>query len=223
MQTPGRGWWCDEHQRPECVIPRKNGRGQCHGSLVGDTDRCRMHLGKKAQPVIAEARLQHQAAAELARLDVPAVTDPLAELARLAAQAIAWKDAMGERVNELTGIRYQDAKGSEQLRAEISLFERAIDRCAAILGAMARLNIDERLTGVRSRTADMLVAALETALTAAGLDLEAQWHAKDVFRQSIVLVRPLAEDPEITQASLVEGEIRSLEAEVDGHYYFPDG
>lgn len=175
-----------------------------------------MHLGKRAAPAIAEARLQEQAAAELARLNVPPVSDPLAELARLAGQCISWKDQMGQRVNELTAIRYQDAKGSEQLRAEIQLFERALDRCASTLGAMARLNIDARLMGVRQATADMLVQALEVALTAAGLDLEAQWQARDVFRQSIVLVRPLSEDPEVTQAELVDGEIRSLESKVTG-------
>jgi hypothetical protein len=212
MQTPGRGWWCEEHQRHECVSPRKNGRGTCHGSLVADSDRCRMHLGKKAQPAIAEARLQEQAAAELARLDVPPVSDPLAELARLAGQCISWKDAIGERVNQLASIRYQDAKGSEQLRGEIQLFERALDRCASTLVAIARLDIDGRLTGVREATADMLVSALETALSASGLDYETQWQVRDVFRRSIVLIRPLAESPEVTQAELVEGEIRAMEA-----------
>lgn len=215
MQTP-RGWWCQEHQRSECVSPRKNGRGQCHGSLVGDGDKCRMHLGRKAQPVMAEAKLREQAAAELARFDPSPVSDPLAELAKLAGQAIAWKEVMGERINQLDRIRYQDSRGTEQLRSEILLFERAIDRCATILTSMARLNIDDRMTGVRERTADMLTAALNAALTACGMDLETQIRAKDVFRDNIVLVRPLAENPEVTQAEYVEAEIRELESRATG-------
>jgi hypothetical protein len=223
MRTPGRGWFCEEHQRYECVIPRKNNRGKCHGSLVADTDRCRMHLGKKAGPAIAEAKLNEMAAAELARLDVPPVSDPLAELARLAGQVVAFKDAMAARVNQLASLRYESAHGLEQLRAELGLWERGLDRCVATLTGMARLNIDARLVGVREKTADMLVQALATALNASGLDCDARWKVEDVFRKSIVLVRPLAENPECTQNEFVDGEIRSLEAKVTGHEYFPDG
>ena len=205
------GRWCQEHGRYECTSPRSRNRGVCHGPAVADSDRCRMHLGRVAAPVIAEARLHEQAAAELARLDVPPVQDPLAELAKLAGEAVAWKNRMAERVNELDQIRYRDAKGSEQLRAEIALWERALDRCVSTCSAIARLGIDDRLTGVRERTADMLTAALTAALTACGMDLETQIRARNVFRDNIVLVRPLTENPEVTQAEHVEAEIRELE------------
>ncbi len=177
-----------------------------------------MHFGKRAQPAIAEARLQQQAAAELARLNVPPVDDHLAELARLAGQAIAWKDRMGEKVNELTSIRYQDAKGAEQLRAEIQLFERAIDRCASVLIGMARLDIDNRLIGVRERTVDMLVAALDAALNTLGLSWEDKIRARDTYREHIVVVPGWKQEPEpeCSQAEFVEGEIRALEAKTTG-------
>jgi hypothetical protein len=189
MQTPGNGWWCEEHQRSECTSPRKNGRGQCHGSLVAGSDRCRMHLGKRAPAAIAEAKLNEQAAAELARLDVPAVADPFYELCRLAGQAVAWKDAMAAKVNELTELRYEDAKGGEQLRSEIALWERALDRCLATLTALARLNIDDRMVGIREKTAAMLEQALDRALAKACRgDIELMAEARVEYRRHLRIV-----------------------------------
>jgi hypothetical protein len=184
-----RGRWCDEHQRRECTRNRKDGT-PCHSHrLVADSDRCRMHLGTKAAPVIAEAALNQQAARELARLDVPPVTDPLTELAKVAAQAVAWKNAMGEKVNELTSLRYEAAAGTgEQLRAEIALWERALDRCVATLAAMAKLNIEDRLAGVRKQTADMLERALDAALEASGTGLDGKQKAREAFRQNLRIV-----------------------------------
>jgi hypothetical protein len=188
MQTPTRGWWCEEHQRLECVSPRKHGRGQCHGSLVGDSDRCRMHLGKKARPVIAEAKLNAQAAVEMAKLDVPPVVNPFLELSRLAGQCVAWKDTMATKVNELTSLRYESAHGLEQLRSELALWERSLDRSLAVLTAMSRLGIEERLTGIRQKTADMLERALDLALEASGCGLDGTARARETFRQNIRVV-----------------------------------
>lgn len=195
---------------------------RCGRAPAPGSDVCKRH-GAAAPQVkaaaarrVAEAKIVEQASAELARLNVEPIGDPLAELSKLAGQAVAWKDRMGARVNKLTEIRYEGGLGTEQLRAEIALFERAMDRCASVLTGMARLDIDERMTGIRSRTADMLTAALEAALAATGLDVERQWQARDVFRSHLVFVRPLSEAPECTQAELVEGEIRSLESRTTG-------
>jgi hypothetical protein len=144
---------------------------------------CHFHGG--SSPNGRTAALNHQAAAELARLDVPPVTDPLTELARVAAQAVAWKDAMGAKVNELTSIRYSTEAGGEQLRAEIALWERALDRCVTTLTAIAKLNIEGRLATVREATAQMLEQALQAALASSGCDLEGQERAKEAFRRNL--------------------------------------
>ena len=147
-----------------------------------------MHLGRKAGPVIAEARLNAQAATQLARLDAAPVADPFWELSRLAGQAVAWKDSMAERVNALSSLRYESRSGLEQLRSEIALWERALDRCLLALTAMSKLDIDSRLVGIREATANMLEAALDAALTASGLDLEGQMFARAAFRRNIHIV-----------------------------------
>lgn len=56
---------------------------------------------------------------------VDPVADLLAELSRLAGQVLAWGDQIAELVNGLGEIRYTaTGAGTEQLRAEVALFER---------------------------------------------------------------------------------------------------
>lgn len=186
MQAFGR--WCEEHQRRECVSPCKDG-SPCHNpKLVGGGDKCRMHLGKKAQAAVAEAKLNEQAARELAKLDVVPVTNAYEQLALVAAQAVAWKDSMAEKVNELTSMRYENANGGEQLRAEIALWERSLDRCVATLTAMAKLNIEDKLVGIRQATLDMLERALDAALEASGTGLDGKQKAREAFRRNVRLI-----------------------------------
>jgi hypothetical protein len=182
---PGR--WCDKHKRYECVCPRKDARGPCHGSAVTGSDKCRMHLGEKAPAVIAEARLQEEAARLLYQRDAPPVTDPLSALQRLAGRAAAWEDIIGEKVNEMRSIRYS-TEGGEQLRAEIAVMERAMDRLGKLLVDIAKLGIEDRLAGVRESTARMLEEALAAALQKSGADLSGQDAAREEFKRRLRVV-----------------------------------
>lgn len=180
---------------PVCGGERRGGKGPCqlpagYKTSHPGTGRCSWHGGASPNGTKAarEQELNEKAARELARLDVPPVTDPLTELARLAAQAVAWKDAMAAKVNELSSIRYESENGGEQLRAEIALWERALDRCVGTLTAMAKLNIEERLAGIRKQTADMLERALDAALEKAGVGLDKQAEARETFRRNLKVV-----------------------------------
>jgi hypothetical protein len=90
MQASDRGRWCEEHQRRECVSPRKSGRGPCHGHhLVAGTDKCRMHLGKQAADVIAEAAARKAVETYGLPRDI-SPTDALLEEVRYSAGHVAW-------------------------------------------------------------------------------------------------------------------------------------
>lgn len=97
MQAPDRGRWCEEHQRRECVSPCKRG-APCHSDkMVTGSDKCRMHLGKKARDVIAE----EAARAAVVTYGLPrdiSPTDALLEEVRYTAGHVAW---LRERVAEL--------------------------------------------------------------------------------------------------------------------------
>ena len=148
-----------------------------------------MHLGQKAGPVIAEAKLQEQAAKLLYQRDAAPVTDPLTALQKLAGQAVAWMDIIGDLVNGLrNSLRYEDAKGAEQLRSEVALMERGMDRTGKLLVDIAKLNIEGRLAGVRQQTADMLERALDAALEKAEVGLDKQAEARETFRRHLKVV-----------------------------------
>lgn len=126
-----------------------------------------MHIGKRTGIVKLEQEARHQ----LARLNVAPVEDPLSQLAAVTGQVLAWKDAWAQRVNDLTDIRYETEHG-EQLRAEIAVWERALDRCERFLTAMARLEIDDRLARITEARATVIITVFLTALDAAGVETE---------------------------------------------------
>lgn len=172
-----------------CGARRTNGepcrRWPSHGAT-----RCVRHgAGAPQVRVAAAARvLDVKVRATLARLGVGAVDNPLTALAQLAGEVLAWKDATAALVNELRELRYEDAKGGEQLRSEVVLWERALDRAVTVLAAMAKLKLDERLVAVSEATADMLVRAVDAGLAAAGLTGEARETARKAVAAQMRIV-----------------------------------
>lgn len=134
---------------------------------------CRFHGGAaKKLRAVGHLRLAEQRATELlARMDVEPTADPLRELSKLAGQVLAWRDVCADMVNKLTSVRYDGGEAAgEQLRAEVALFERALDRCTTVLVAIAKLDIDARLARISEAQAEVVVRALEAGLTAAAVE-----------------------------------------------------
>jgi hypothetical protein len=148
-------------------------------------DVCRMHGGAapqvkaKAAERVAQQEFDKAMSRTLASLNVAPVDNPLTVLAELAGQAVAFKDAIAERVNRLQdNIRYQDARGAEQLRSEVALWERALDRCERFCTSMARLRIDDRLAKVEEAQVELVLAALDAGLIAVNVDPSRRAEAK---------------------------------------------
>lgn len=163
-------------EQARCIATSKRTGKQCGRTPAIGLDKCSMHAGiskDRRFAVAREAELQR----ELARLDLAPVENPLKEIALVAAQVLWFKDQVAERVNELTSLRYS-TEGGEQLRAEVALFERALDRCEKFLGTMARLRIDERLAAIEQAKADIVITAIEAALAKAGVTGQAAVEAK---------------------------------------------
>jgi hypothetical protein len=174
--------------KPKCGARKRQGAaGETCTFVAGwGTDHvgfghCRLHGGNtRTQRTAARAEMvDSQARKVLATLDVSPVGDPFAALSRLAGQVLAWQEAISDIVNGLGDrVRYEGAAGSEQLRAEIALYERAMDRTGHVLGMIAKLNIEDRMARVTERQADALVSALEAALAAAGITGNAAHEAR---------------------------------------------
>jgi P27 family predicted phage terminase small subunit len=174
----------------KCGGKKKQTEGTCTqaagwGTPHPGTGRCKLHGGCAPSSVIAGMNAQAQRL--LYQHDAPPVTDPLSALQRLAGRAAAWEDIIGEKVNELHSLRYS-TEGGEQLRAEIAVMERAMDRLGKLLVDIAKLNIEGRLATVREATAQMLEQALNAALTSSGCDLDGQQRAREAFRRNLKVV-----------------------------------
>ena len=162
-----------KRQSRKCSGTRSTDGMPCEGWAVNGSKVCSAHGGRAPQvkAKAAERVLEQQARRELARLDVPPVDDPLTGMARIAGQVVAWKDVLAEKVNGLTSLRYEGESG-EQLRAEVALWERALDRCERFLTAMARMNIEERMARVTEKQAALVQDALHLVLGEMGFSLE---------------------------------------------------
>lgn len=154
---------------------------QCHATAKSTGQRCRrdamrggtvcpMHGGRAPQVKnkAAERVAEADALATLATLEIVPVADPLSELAKLAGEARAWKELLRERVAQLSSLGYQGVTG-EQVRAQVQLYGLAMDRLERILASAARSRIDERLTAIHERQAELILRALERGLAEAGI------------------------------------------------------
>jgi hypothetical protein len=119
------------------------------------------------------------------------IGDPLSELLDLAAELGAAKEMLRGAAAKLYAddkIRYIHSKAGEQLRMEITLYERALERFAKILIDISKLKIEDRLAGVREATAAMLERALDAALEDSGIGLEGKDKARESFRKHLKVV-----------------------------------
>jgi hypothetical protein len=142
--------------------------------------RCSAHGGKSKGVAAkqARARLEEAARRLLVPSDVLTNVDPISRLLELAAEADAFRGAVAALVNDLNErIRYR-TDGGEQLRAEVVVYERALDRAARLYLDLCKLNLDERLMRIREREAAAMLTALEGGLADAGLTDEQQKAVK---------------------------------------------
>lgn len=138
---------CGE-DHPRCA--RHNAKGEPCMRWPRDEEKlCRVHGGEAPGPKAAGAARR---AAKAANADLQAVVgftmdgkveDPLAAMEGLAAMAIAMTAALAERVNGLSHLRYDAiGAGTEQLRAEVALLERSMDRTAKMLELVQKYKPD---------------------------------------------------------------------------------
>jgi hypothetical protein len=169
-----------KRQAVKCIGKRRDGSSCQAYAIIGGVV-CRSHGGLLPR-IRASARqnmISTQAERLLYRHDASPCTDALDALQRLAGRALALEETIGHLVNDLTSIRYEGAgeAGAEQLRAEVVVMERAMDRCGRLLVDLAKLNIEERLVKISEGQADLIEKALKAALAEMGLDLDEQDRA----------------------------------------------
>lgn len=94
------------------------------------------------------------------------------QLLKNVALVVRWRDVLEGRVRWLEGIRYTSAIGTEQIRAEVVLWERALALANKTLMAAAELHLEERQVRLAQRQADLVIAATHRILGALALTPE---------------------------------------------------
>lgn len=134
---------------------------------------CYMHGGAAPQNRRAAQRrlAQVEANRQLAEMGYEPVVDPIATLADVAGRSVALMDWFEARVEALhQQLRYESSEvGTEQLRSEVVLLERAMDRVGKLCSRLAELGYEERRVRVEEAQALMVAAALQLALDRGGV------------------------------------------------------
>lgn len=127
---------------------------------------CKFHGGSvpNHQRHAERLRIEEGARLILERENLVPVTDPLHELQLLAAETIRFREILGDKVEELTNITYSDLTETEQIRAVVMAFERALDRSNIVLSGMVRLGIEERVARVSQAQAAVMIRVVEAVL-----------------------------------------------------------
>lgn len=174
---------------PGCSGHKKNG-SPCLNAPMHNQKVCGFHGGRAPQNKRAAAgrALEREISLALERLDGRPIDNPLEELAAVGGRARAWMNLMESRVQKLLaadddggaesgdGIRYRGGAG-EQLRSEVALYERAMDRMGRFLTDYGRLNIDDRLARITEKQAELVEKALLATLGEMGMDVKQQTDA----------------------------------------------
>lgn len=170
-----------ERPHARCDATTRDG-SPCRNWAMAGQRRCRMHGGsspqakRRAAERIAARQVEADLVAVLAHEGLNAVDDPFEELGRLASESIAFKDALAARVNALREeVRYRaDGAGTEQLRAEVALYERAMDRTGRFLDALVRNGFEERRTQLSESQGRVIAGAIQQILVRLVLTAEQQ-------------------------------------------------
>lgn len=163
-----------------CVKIIGRGRGhRCARRAVPGYPFCQTHLSTATISEIALVRKQDVGSLTFEEITGRKVTNPLEELSLLVSEVILYKDFCAEQVARLRGDYRYEGRSGEQLRAEVALYERSLDRAGKLLIEWSRLDIDERLTKIEEAKAAALLEVIRRVLLSADLSEEQRVRAEE--------------------------------------------
>lgn len=168
---------------------------RCVGTSKASGERCPMwaikggtvcyHHGGAAPQVKAAAavrirtqEIQSSAERVLAHEGVEGIEDPLQELSRLASSSKALTEALGARVNALQELEHFDAKNSPAIKAEVQMYERAMDRTHRLLDSLVKHGYTERQVQIQESEAMLVAGVIKRVIAGLGLSPEQQKEAQ---------------------------------------------
>lgn len=172
----------------------KQSRANCEGYCLG----CFRHL-KQTLPAyrrkVEEKKIEREGIRLLHELvekngvqvevrEFDELFDPLNALLEVAQEQLIWKQVCMAKLAKLQEDewRWDGDRAGEQIRSEITMYERAIERATNTLLKIGRLGIEERLT----RVAERQVAIIETAIVRTLQELDLPIDVQAAARTRII-------------------------------------
>lgn len=139
--------------KDRCNARTRSG-GNCRRWPLAGGTRCKLHGGASPRAKAAAQRrlVEADARAALAYEGIKPIDDPIVELGKLANEITGMKNGLAARVAALDSPVFTDAFGSEQVHAEMKLYNESLDRCIKILDLLGRHDLDARLVRVTEDT-----------------------------------------------------------------------
>ena len=151
------------------------GRPAGMGTTHPGHGKCKSHGGNvpgaahKSERALADAKMREWFGETI---DSTPIENPLRALKILAGEVWAWKDQCSGFLADLSSVEHESEAVGSHVRAQVVVWERALDRCEHVLSTIARLKIDERLAGIERDKADMILRGFDAALKAGRSPME---------------------------------------------------
>ena len=113
----------------------------------------------------------------------------LKKVSDMVGRTIDFENFAFKKVQELGGdIRFKDKAGAEQLRSEVAVYERALDRSIRALTGVTKLGIDAQLANASKAQYEIVKTALMKTLMRLGLDAEQLASARSIMAEEFAKV-----------------------------------
>jgi hypothetical protein len=195
-------------------------RYACKSSPVIGFDYCMEHLQTprglvRAQEIIANggmptiADLEKEIANRTSSPDVDYHTSALEKMDATLTEVMSWTEGSRKRLEAIDEDewRYQDRARQEQVRAEVLIYERALDRSAKVLKDVSKMALQEKIVSLGRAQTELMIRLMMRVLE--------NLHLDDVKFQQARMDLLVAFQEEANLASSVEREVtRELTAPV---------
>lgn len=129
------------------------------------------------------------AIAERTRIpDKDAQTTALEKMLEALDRVLAFEEFSGKQMAKIdpSDWRFLDRTGSEQLRSEVQIYERAMERTARVLKDISKMALQEKIIGLGKAQTELMVRILMSTVTEIGLDVHQIDHAKAVLLKKLM-------------------------------------
>lgn len=154
--------------KKQCKAHAKATGKQCQLNAMPGGFVCRWHGGmspntkRRAAERVAEYQVREIIELREAK-PMRSLRDVYEEMMDTASAARLWRQILQERVAELQVLGYAGVT-AEQVKADVLLFERALDRSAKITDSIARLNLEERRQVLDEKTGRTIADVIQAVM-----------------------------------------------------------